>query len=279
MSLTPGAGRSLQLPEHPVANLQAWLVRLIRRPRPAAASEHRRRLLLAAVAVFVGLAIIVWYMQFDAFAITQARKLPGFVTGTFNWLTDFGKSGWLLWPLGVLLLAAVPLTALLPHYASLLVSALAVRGSFLFVAIAAPGLFTDLIKGFIGRARPFVPGMADPFVYSPFTWQAKYASLPSGHATTVLAATIAFGTLWPRLRPYFFVYAGIIMLSRVVITAHHPSDVIAGALVGAGGALIIRNYFAARGLAMSFTPDGHVRVFAMPSWARIKGIARQLVSH
>ncbi len=279
MSLTPDAGRSLQMPEHPVANLRVWLTRFIRQPRAAAVSESRRRLVLATVAILVGLAVVIWYMQFDAFAITQARKLPTFIIGTFNWLTDFGKSGWFLWPLGLLLLAAIPLTALLPRYGALVVSACAVRAAFLFLAIALPGLFTDLIKGIIGRARPFVGGAADPFLYSPFTWQAKYASLPSGHATTAAAVAIAFGTLWPRARPYLWTYAAIIMASRVIITAHHPSDVIAGALVGAAGALMIRNYFAARGLAVRFTPDGHVRAFAMPSWARIKGIARQLVSH
>ena len=37
-------------------------------------------------------------------------------------------------------------------------------------------------------------------VFSPFTWRAAYASLPSGHATTAFSVLVAFGTLWPRAR-------------------------------------------------------------------------------
>jgi membrane-associated phospholipid phosphatase len=78
-----------------------------------------------------------------------------------------------------------------------------------------------------------------------------YASMPSGHATTVAAAAIAIGPLWPRVRPLMWLYALLIMFSRVVIVAHHPSDVLAGALVGAAGALVLRRFFAARRLAFS----------------------------
>jgi membrane-associated phospholipid phosphatase len=48
-----------------------------------------------------------------------------------------------------------------------------------------------------------------------------------------------------------WLYALIIMLSRVVVLAHHPSDVIAGALVGVVGAELVRRSFAARRLVFS----------------------------
>ena len=74
----------------------------------------------------------------------------------------------------------------------------------------------------------------------PFSWKVEYASLPSGHATTAFAAAVAVGALWPRTRPVMWAYALVIAVSRVVLTAHHPSDVLAGALVGALGALLVQ---------------------------------------
>jgi undecaprenyl-diphosphatase len=73
-------------------------------------------------------------------------------------------------------------------------------------------------------------------------------------------------------------YALLIAVSRVVLTAHLPSDVVAGAVVGALGALLVRDWFAARGLAFLMAPDGVVRPLPGPSWVRIKRVARQLIA-
>ena len=62
---------------------------------------------------------------------------------------------------------------------------------------------------------------------------------------------VAFGTLWPRGRTVLWIYALLIAVSRVVVTAHYPSDVLAGAVVGVVGALLVRRWFALRGLAFS----------------------------
>ena len=52
-------------------------------------------------------------------------------------------------------------------------------------------------------------------------------------------------------------YAIIIGVSRVVLTAHFPSDVLAGAVVGVVGVLLVRDWFATRGLAFVLGTDGH----------------------
>jgi len=276
LTVAPQPSPHAPLPANLGARTGTWLGRLIRPARQQVRRPRERVILVSAVAIVVIVAIVSWYMQFDSVAIVAARKLPGPIVAVFNWITDFGKAGWILWPLGILLVATLPLSAVLPRYPALVVSAVAVRIAFVFLAVALPGLFGDVLKGIIGRARPFVTGVADPFAFFPFHWQAKYASLPSGHSAAVLSIVVSVGALYPRARPYLWVYALIIMASRVIITAHHPSDVIAGALVGGIGALFIRNYFAARGLAMAFTADGALTVFPGPSWARIKAIAGRL---
>src|SRR5207245_966009 len=81
----------------------------------------------------------------------------------------------------------------LPRFTQVLLGTIAIRCGFLFVAIAAPSLFTTIVKRLIGRARPFVGQLADPFLYQPFAWRPDYASMPSGHATTACAAAVAVG--------------------------------------------------------------------------------------
>jgi undecaprenyl-diphosphatase len=73
-----------------------------------------------------------------------------------------------------------------------------------------------------------------------------------------------------------WVYALIIAISRVVVIAHYPSDVVAGALVGVLGALLVRDWFAARRLGFVIGKDGSVSTLPGPSLARIKRVARNL---
>ena len=53
------------------------------------------------------------------------------------------------------------------------------------------------------------------------------------------------------------IFAATIALSRVVITAHFVSDVVAAAFVGSFGAILVRNWYASRGLA--FVPGSTAR--------------------
>jgi undecaprenyl-diphosphatase len=62
------------------------------------------------------------------------------------------------------------------------------------------------------------------------------------------------------------------------LTAHFPSDVLAGAIAGSIGALMVRRYFALRRLGFSVLPDGTVRAYPGPSFKRIKAVARALLS-
>ncbi|MCC6778537.1 MAG: phosphatase PAP2 family protein, partial [Hyphomicrobiales bacterium] len=259
----------------PRAGITGYLAFLRRRPRTTAAWCTRRRLtVVMTVAAVLALAAM---LLLDAPAVGWAQRLPEPMTEMFDRITGLGKSVWLLVPiaLGLGLLAALPLTRLSQMSRGVL-AAIGLRLGFLFAAIALPGLIFTVVKRLIGRARPLVEGGADPFIYRPLRWHVEYASLPSGHATDAFAIAVALGALWPRARPLLWCYAAAIALSRVVLTAHFPSDVVAGAAVGALGALLVRDWFLARGLVFGAGPDGRVRPLPGPSLRRVKRVARQL---
>jgi len=261
------------------ANVDAWVMGLHRRPRAFSNAEAwyraARPLIYAAVAMVVLVPLVM--VASDAWAIQETRTLPEAAHAFFRFVTEFGKSGWFLWPIGLALIAFSFLTPpALERIGTAMTAALTVRLAFLFAAIAIPGLFTAIVKRLIGRARPFVGGVADPYLYDPFIWNAAYASLPSGHATTAFAVAVAFGTLWPQMRPYVWTYAVVIAVSRVIVLAHHPSDVAAGAVVGVVGAVLVGNWFTARRMAFLKTADGRVLAMPGPSWRRLKRVAARL---
>ena len=143
-------------------------------------------------------------------------------------------------------------------------------------AVTNPRNTLYAVKRLIGRARPFVGG-TDTYAYLPFSWRVEYASLPSGHTTTAFAALVAIGSIFPQARALMWIFAVLIALSRIVVTAHHPSDVVAAAAVGAAGAWLVRQWFAARGLGFAVTANGAVRPMPGPNLQRImKALARRL---
>ncbi|MBV9428385.1 MAG: phosphatase PAP2 family protein [Bradyrhizobiaceae bacterium] len=227
-------------------------------------------LALLLAAVFIGAAMFV----LDNSALARQKRVPIWVIDLFNAITDYGRSGWFLWPSGILIIALALLVAMMQQrFARLTIISLIVRLEFMFIAIALPGLVGTIVKHVIGRVRPSAVG---PFAYVPFTWRAEYASMPSGHATTAFAVAVAFGALWPRARPLLWIYALAIAASRVIIAAHYPSDVVAGACLGGFGALLIRNYFAARHLGFAAAPDGTVLRLPGPSLRRISSTFARL---
>ena len=257
------------------ANLKAW-ISLVVRPRRFKESRllpPRRRLAIGGLA---GVALVAFCMiVLDARGVTFAGTLPLWVIETFNEITDYGRSGWTLIPIGSLIvLAAVLCTPAAGRMTNLVLTSLIVRLEFLFLAIALPGIFVTIVKGFIGRMRPSDLG---PFTYAPWSWQHKFASLPSGHTTAAFAFSFAIGVLWPRARVPILVFAVVIGVSRIVIQAHFVSDVIAAAFVGGFGAILVRNWFAARGLAFLPARDGAVHAMPGPSWCRVKTVAGSLL--
>ncbi|MBI3436233.1 MAG: phosphatase PAP2 family protein [Proteobacteria bacterium] len=228
-----------------------------------------------AFAIFAVIVVIMIYV--DAAVMAWQRQLPRDVIVFFAQVTEFGRAAWLLIPLALMMLLIASMSSpLLGRMSNLVFAALVARIGYLFVAIGLPSLVVTITKRLIGRVRPSELG---PLAFEPMSWRAAYASLPSGHATTAFAALVAIGYLWPRMRPVLWVYALLIAASRVVLRAHFPSDVIAGAACGAIGAWLVREWFAARRLGFVRSPDGGIVAFPGPSLQRLKRVAGRAFGH
>jgi len=255
-----------------------WTAALLRPARirlPALAFiKERQRLRVGAVAAVA--VVILSMMWADATLIRIAARLPRWIYEAFSAITDYGRSSWVLWPTGILILTtAAATTRAATRGARLVLATIAVRLGYVFLAVGIPGLFVTIVKRWIGRVRPSEIG---PFAYHPFSWDPAYASLPSGHSAAAFSALVAIGAVFPRTRPILWIYAVTIAMSRVIISAHYPSDVIAGAAVGAVGAILVREWFAARRLGFVVGSDGQVRALPGPSLRRIKKVARAIAA-
>ena len=255
----------------------AWLslVQLARSPSHSRRAEAARRGARHVLWLSAGLvaAIIVLMYAIDAWEIAQMPKRG---TPSLWWvriLTDFGKDEYVLAVLAALLIIVAIVSPALRGMQRSLLLGLGTRLQFLFCAVTVPVLITEVIKWCVGRGRPFVGGEADVFHFSHFAGNPAYYSFPSGHATTAFALAFAVSAVWPKARPAMAVYAVIIAASRLVLLAHHPSDVVAGALIGIIGAMFVRYWFAARRLGFAIRHDGSIVSLIGPSSGRLKRVA------
>jgi len=125
--------------------------------------------------------------------------------------------------LGFVWIALAPLVAYLAKRNALLATV------FTATCVWSADLIALGLKAATGRPRPFetIP-QADPLVGATVG-----QSLPSGHAATSFAGAVVLSYLLPRSAPYLFLLATAIAFSRIYVGVHYPSDVVAGAALGA----------------------------------------------
>jgi membrane-associated phospholipid phosphatase len=203
--------------------------------------------LAAMLAILLALAVDQPIARAMAGMDPAVLRIAGFVT----W---FGQGGVTLYPTGVLILFGLAGCYLLPGLAERLVGPIR-KLAAIFITVAAAGLADDALKVVFGRARPYVWLAGDDSGFGFFRYGAKFASFPSGHTTTSMAAALAFGVVFPRWRPAFLLAALLIALSRIVLDVHYLSDVIAGALLGGAVAFWLLQHFKKRGWLPSKMPQ------------------------
>jgi membrane-associated phospholipid phosphatase len=260
-----------------VAVVRLAFSQLVRAPSHTRRAEAARRLArhVLLLAVVLGAAIVTLMYMLDATEIGLMPPHDSAGLGPVRFVTGFGKAALVLWSLAAMLIAIALMAPRLRGTSKSLLLSLGTRLQFVFFAVLTPVLAGEIIKWFVGRGRPFVGGRANAFNFEPFAGTEAYASFPSAHAITAFALAFAVAAVWPRARVAVAVYALAIGASRLVLLAHHPSDVVAGALVGVIGAMCVRYWFAARRLGFAIRPDGAIVPLMGPSLTRLKGVARR----
>ncbi|MEJ0012994.1 MAG: phosphatase PAP2 family protein [Bauldia sp.] len=201
--------------------------------------DGRRAAFLIAAGIVLVVAVSV---LFDARAITWARTLPPSVHGVFNWITQWGQSGWLLIPSAIIVIVVMLGDWRRVSRASAAAwFEIATFAAVLFVVVAATGLATDVVKPIVGRFRPdYVAQGAYAFAPFSFGGYSNY-SFPSGHATTAAAVAVMAVFVPGVVSVPIVVAAALVAVSRVIVGVHFPGDVVGGALIGLGvGYLILR---------------------------------------
>jgi undecaprenyl-diphosphatase len=239
-------------------------MQLVRPPSHARHTEAARRLmrnglLTAALAGILIAALMIW---FDApeIALMPPRGTAGLWPARV--LTDFGKDTYILLLSAVLWLGVVLVAPAMHEPARTRLLGVGLRLQFVLLALSVPLTVGELLKWIVGRGRPFVGGQANPFNFIHFAGTEAYFSFPSAHAITAFALAFAVAAVWPRMRGMMIAYALVIAFTRLVLLAHHPSDVLAGAAIGIIGAMCVRYWFAVRGLGFAVDPDGAISPLA-----------------
>jgi membrane-associated phospholipid phosphatase len=256
-----------------VRHAATQLVRPPSHPRRAEAARRlaRHSLLITAI---VGAAIIALMYAVDAREIGLMPPRGTASLWPVRILTDFGKEAYVQGALVGLLLFVVLVSPWLRETRKSRLLRFGARVQFVFFAVLVPVLAGEVVKWIAGRGRPFVGGNANAFNFEPFAGTEAYASFPSAHAITSFALAFAVSAVWPQARPAMIVYAILIAMSRLILLAHHPSDVVAGALIGVIGAMLVRYWFAARRLGFAIRRDGEIVPLAGSSPGRFKRVAR-----
>ncbi len=144
-------------------------------------------------------------------------------------------------------------------------------------AILVSDALTVLLKGSLGRARPYVSADTNPRDFKPFKGfsSSDRQSFPSGHTQTAFAAAAAVtaetGRWWPKstyvIGPVMYTGASLVGLSRMYHNKHWASDVVLGAAIGTFSGQKVVQYSHSHTTAIdrvllhtALVPDGHGNV-------------------
>lgn len=235
-----------------IANRRARALTL-HAPLPAG---QRPQDFLAILLLAAGFGIVI----LDIPAIPWVRALPSEYGMVFSWVTDLGKSNWILWSTGIFCLG---------YLAFVNAGALAVRvrmagamiwtyAAFVFYSVALSGIIVLVLKWSIGRARPKLYETVGPVEFDLFAFHGTYTSFPSGHATTVASFSLALALIFPAWRWLIAAVAFWAAFSRVMVGAHYPSDVAAGLVLGSAVTLYCARWMARRRIGFVLLPGGRI---------------------
>ncbi|MDY6850490.1 MAG: phosphatase PAP2 family protein [Thermodesulfobacteriota bacterium] len=112
-------------------------------------------------------------------------------------------------------------------------------GARAFIALAASGLLTQVLKHLVGRPRPRLWSQGVSHFGPSLT--SGLDSFPSGHTATSMAAALVLSYYYPKSAPLFMFGAAFVGVARLIGGSHFPLDVLGGAALGlaVGWAVIV----------------------------------------
>lgn len=114
---------------------------------------------------------------------------------------------------------------------------------YLLVVVVATGIACNVFKFAFSRARPVEWFTHDVYGFWFYQFKASFLSFPSGHTTTIISLMAGASLLWPRFTLLFLPFGLVVAFSRVAVTAHYFSDILAGTYLGLLGALVLYKLF------------------------------------
>ncbi|WP_210246267.1 phosphatase PAP2 family protein [Aureimonas fodinaquatilis] len=182
---------------------------------------------------------------------------PVGVIAFWNIATDAALVRWYLYPSILVLLAAFLIEwSSRQEIRAFWPSAATGVAAYLFSSVALAAIVTNFLKIVFGRARPLLMDDYGNFSFSLGRFGHDYSSFPSGHSTTIGAVTLVAAVLAPSQRVAILIAGFCIALSRIVVRAHYPSDVVAGFAIGALTAIAVGRWLASRNLFFRFDHAG-----------------------
>jgi membrane-associated phospholipid phosphatase len=107
------------------------------------------------------------------------------------------------------------------------------NGCVILTSVVLDGGITEIMKYTFKRDRPFI-------TYPDITKKSRAGSpsFPSGHTSSAFALATSLSLAYPKwyIIASSYTWAGTVAFSRMELGVHYPSDILAGALVGAGSA-------------------------------------------
>jgi len=207
------------------------------------APTTRRRLLVSWLALF---ALLVLSFVFDTRIMEAVRGLRGSpIEDLLNDTIRRPGTGHV----------QIPALLLMVVVGAFLSRRLLKAGGWTLAAFALSGAAANVIKVIVHRPRPWQTG-PPPEAWTGYLHDSGFQSFPSAESSTTFAIAGTIGTFYPTLRVPLYLLAALVALARVLVNRHHPSDVVAGAMLGIFAAQVVTMWARRRGsLGTEDEPD------------------------